>query len=425
MLEDAYGNPVSTQSAAARDAYSHGVASFLTAQADAEAAFERAIAADPDFALAHIGLARARQSVGKVPAAREALAKVAETKGERTARERSHIDAFTRLISGDGPGAYKAIRRHAPAHPRDVMIVQTCMGVFGLIGFSGQSGREAEQLAFSAAMEPHYPDDSWFQCQHAFAMSEAGQVAAAMPIADRAFELNQKNAHAAHVRGHVMYEAGDIRAGYDFIRGWRPAYDKGGALHCHISWHQALWALEHGDIDDMWSIVDADIAPGKTWGPGLNVLTDTAAILYRAKLAGVDVPQSRWLDVSRFAQEFFPNPGVAFGDAHAALAHAMAGETDALRKIISDARGPAAEVVRQTAAGFEAIGTSDWASAVAELGKAMTHHERLGGSRAQRDLLEYAYVNALMQLGQTDEAKRLLGLRRPANVATKAVKGLH
>lgn len=425
MPEDFYGNPVSTASQTAADAYADAMDLFLTARAGAEAGFQAAIDADPGFTLAHMGLARCRQSIGDGAGSRAAFQAIKDNPGALDAREASHFHAFSLLLSGDVPGAYKAIRQHAVDYPRDGLIVQTCMGVFGLIGFSGLPGREAEQLAFAAAMAPHYPDDSWFQCQYAFAMSEAGQVAPALPIADRAYEMNTENAHAAHVRAHVLYEAGEAKTGYDFISGWRKTYDKNGALHCHVSWHEALWALEHGDIDRMWQVIDADVAPGKAWGPALNVVTDTAAILYRASIMGVDVPGERWAEVSAFANKIFPKPGIAFGDAHAALAHAMAGDRDALDRIKQDARGPAAEVVRQTAAGFEAVAAGRWAEAIAELGKALVEHERLGGSRAQRDLLEFAYVNALLRLGQADEAKRHIAMRRPQVAGGPVAAGLH
>ena len=71
MLTDRYGLAVSTGSPAARDAYIEGVDLLLTVYPGANAAFDRAIAADPNFALAHIGKARALQLSGNLPAMRE------------------------------------------------------------------------------------------------------------------------------------------------------------------------------------------------------------------------------------------------------------------------------------------------------------------------------------------------------------------
>jgi hypothetical protein len=51
MLTDRYDLALSTASSTARDAYVHGCAAKLTMYAGATEAFDRAIAADPRFAL--------------------------------------------------------------------------------------------------------------------------------------------------------------------------------------------------------------------------------------------------------------------------------------------------------------------------------------------------------------------------------------
>ena len=74
MLTDRYGLAVSTTVAAARDAYVEGVDLLLTVYPGAAASFDRAIAADPGFALAYVGKARAFQLAGNLAAMRESLA---------------------------------------------------------------------------------------------------------------------------------------------------------------------------------------------------------------------------------------------------------------------------------------------------------------------------------------------------------------
>lgn len=425
MQQDRYGNDLSTPSPPARDAYVDAVDRFLAAQSGVEDSFKAAIAADPAFTLAHLGLARVRQAMGKGAEAAEAFSVVKDNPGQLTTREAGHYNAFSLLLSGDGPGAYKAIRAHLLDHPRDAMIAQICMGVFGMIGFSGQPGREAEQLAFTTSLQPHYGDDWWFLCQHGFSQVEAGQTAKATETLEKSLTLNSRNANAAHIRAHVYYEAGETAAGSAFMQDWIKDYDKGGMLHCHISWHVALWALEQGDIDTMWQVLDRDVAPGGAWGPALNIMTDMAAILYRAELAGVDVPKSRWTEVSQFASKVFPNPGIAFGDVHAALAHAMAGDMDALNRIRTDAKGPAADMVQTLAEAFGDIAAERWADATARLLPVMATHERIGGSRAQRDLIEYALLGTLLKQGEADAATRLLAMRRPEKLQAHAVSGLN
>ena len=424
MQTDRYGNALSTSSATARDHYVDGVDRFLAAMPGVEEAFEAAVAVDEGFALAHAALARSRQIAGIGGDAKTPIKRAKDLAAGASARERDHVEVFDLMIAGQGPAAYKAVRAHLTEHPRDALITQTCVGVFGMIGFSGQPGRESEQLAFTAGLAPHYGEDWWFLCQHAFSQVEAGQTVPATETIELSLALNPNNANAAHIRAHVHYEAGETEAGYRYIDGWRADYGKRGQLHCHISWHVALWALERGDEATMWKVLDADVAQGGAWGPPLNILTDTAALLYRAELAGVDVPAARWQAVSDYAARMFPNPGIAFADTHAALAHAMAGNTEALRKIIADAKGPAGDVVRLLAEGFAAIGAGRWAEATGHLVKTMADHQRIGGSRAQRDLIEYALLGTLLKQGRADEARLLLATRRPLKVGSAAVKGV-
>src|SRR6476620_10689465 len=97
MLTDRYDLPLSTTSAAARDAYVQGCDLALTLYPGAVDAFDRAIAADPGFALAPAGKAQVLLREGNVPAARLALAAAKDVATGLPAREASHI-AFLDLV---------------------------------------------------------------------------------------------------------------------------------------------------------------------------------------------------------------------------------------------------------------------------------------------------------------------------------------
>ncbi|MFT7596016.1 MAG: tetratricopeptide (TPR) repeat protein, partial [Paracoccaceae bacterium] len=345
MFHDRYGLSLTTSSVAARDLYITACDRLLAAAPDPAGTFAAAVAADDGFALAHIGQARAHQMIGEMDAARAALARARACAGGVTLREAAQIAAFGHLIEGRGADGYRLIREHLAEYPRDAMICQTCMGVFSLIGFSGQPGRESEGLAVTEILAPHYGDDWWFLAQLGFAQLEVGRTGPALHNLERSLELNRDNANAAHYRAHLFYEVGETDAGLAFLSDWMSGYDRAGLLHCHNSWHVALWSLATGDVARMWAVVDADLLPQVSISPSINILTDLASLYYRAELAGVVVPAARWQALSAYAARAFPNPGVAFVDIHAALAHAMAGQGAALERIVTDAAGPAADIV--------------------------------------------------------------------------------
>ncbi len=413
MLHDRYDNQISTVSGAARDHYIVGVDRVLSGAADMAAPFEAAVLADDSFALGHAGLARALVLSNDMRGAKAALARGVEISGGANARELSHLNVMQLQFGGKAAEALVALRAHLVEYPRDAMIAGLSTGVFGMIGFSGHAGREAELLAFTSALAPHYGDDWWMQTQHAFSLCEVGKLSEAGKLVDRSLAQKRDHSHAAHVRSHVYYEAGNLMDGIGFLEEWMPSYDRSGMMHGHLAWHVALWALEQGDTEKMWSWVDREVKPDASIGLPINIITDTASILYRAEMAGQDVDPARWQHISEYASKAFPRVGNSFIDMHAALAHAMAGQQDALRDYLDAAKGFAADVVRDCAKAFDAIAKQDWAGATAALSAALVDDARLGGSRAQRDLLEFSLVNVLLRQGKGEEAERIIGLRRP------------
>src|SRR3954466_760181 len=99
MPTDRYGLALSTGSAAARDAYVQACDLALTLYPGAVEAYDRAIADDPGFALAHAGKAPGLMREGNVAAARAALSAAKEAAAGLLQREASHV-AFFDLVFG-------------------------------------------------------------------------------------------------------------------------------------------------------------------------------------------------------------------------------------------------------------------------------------------------------------------------------------
>ncbi len=424
-MKDRFDYQISTTIPAARDHYVDAVDRLLGGRGEIVETFEASVTADPGFALGFVGLARGHQFNGDMAAAKSAMNNAHTVAKNLDAREQSHVNAFGLLIDGKGAEAYAAIRTHVDEYPRDALVAQTCSSVFGLIGFSGQPGREAEILAYTAALFPHYGEDWWCLSQYAFALCENGNLAKASAIIDKSLELNPLNANGAHVRSHIYYETGETDLGIRYLVDWLKSYDRTGYLHGHLSWHAALWSLEQGDVEKMWHRIDTDIKPSVAQGPQIIVLTDTASIYYRAELAGVTIPKERWIEISNYAARFFTIPSIGFTDIHAALAHAMAGNYDAAAKFVNSPNSLTGDLVAPVARAFCAISRGRWHDAANLLVSAMADHARLGGSRAQRDLLEFSLLGTLLKLGKDEEAKRILLLRRPALAATHSLHGLN
>jgi hypothetical protein len=54
----------------------------------------------------------------------------------------------------------------------------------------------------------------------------------------------------------------------------------------------------------------------------------------------------------------------------------------------------------------------DWNTATAAIEPVLDEHERVGGSRAQRDLIEFTLLKAYANAGRTGDIRRMLAYRR-------------
>jgi hypothetical protein len=151
LLKDRFDLPVSCAAAGAVEEYVAGVDLLLSAWPEAEVRLDHALAADSDFALAHIARARLLQLQARMPEAKAAAARARTLANRVTARERRHIEAIALSIDGGAGEALVIVmvmvREHVAEYPRDALRLSLALGVFGLLGFSGRRDHHEAQLA--------------------------------------------------------------------------------------------------------------------------------------------------------------------------------------------------------------------------------------------------------------------------------------
>lgn len=144
---------------------------------------------------------------------------------------------------------------------------------------------------------------------HALSLCETGLIEASTKLMDKSLARNARNAIAVQFKSHAKYEAGEAAAGRSYLTGCLSDYDDRAILHGHLSWHTAFLALQYGEEAAMWCAINAGVVPGTAKGLPINVLTNTAATLYRAELTGVSVAPDYWSALSEYATRFFPETG--------------------------------------------------------------------------------------------------------------------
>jgi tetratricopeptide (TPR) repeat protein len=427
MLTDRYGLSLTTDSSLAREAYVQAIDLLLSANAGVDDALQQALAADPGFALAQVAQARWLQLKMQLPAAREAADRAAALARTASHREQQHVEIFRLLIHGKGIDALDLVRQHCAEYPRDAMALSPATGVFGLLGFSGRQHREAEQVELLQPLAAAYRDDWWFLSVYAFALIEYGRAQEGLELIERSLEISPRNAHAAHTLAHARYELGDASTTAAYLEQWLPDYSPRGQLHCHIWWHLAMCYLMLGKTQQMWESYRNHCTPAVSHSSPLNVITDGASLLWRAELAGEARNEQLWWDVRRYAEEQLPQPGI-FADVHYAFILAATNDDDALASYIDRLQqaarhgvlpaGPVTVALAQAASAFH---QGDWETTIETLAPVSDQVVRIGGSRAQRDLIENTLLAAYVKAGRQEEARSRMARRVDR---TPAVPGL-
>ena len=386
METDRYGLALATTSEKAAAAYREGVDLILSAYPGAEERLREAISHDQGFALAHAALARHLQTYSRIPEARASISSARALVAGASAREQGHVRILGLAIDGQPAPALDALLTQLDAFPRDALPLSIALGAFGLYGFSGRADHDAARLALCRKLAPHYGEDWWFLTHLGWSHTEAGKLAAGDRHTRRALELRRENAHAAHALAHFYVEADEGEDGADFVEDWLPAYQPSGTLYAHLHWHHALWRLEQGDVEGARDTYGEIVRPALSQAPPIIVMSDAASLLWRLGLRDETVD---WSEVHAYGKHRFPGTAPHFVEWHLAMAAAGAGDLETLdRRTAALADPPPGPVLAAACRAFGLFSEGKYAETVALLQPMTQQFVRLGGSGAQRAVLQ-------------------------------------
>ncbi|MEY2244575.1 FAD/NAD(P)-binding protein [Streptomyces sp. BF23-18] len=409
---DAHGLPLSTHAEAAA-AHRTGLERVLKVRAGAEDAFARAVALDPGFALGHAALALLGHECGADVDVPRALADARRCARERAdARERSFVDVVTQRVRGDSPdtGA-RALLAHLAAYPADALALAAAVPTIAFSGINDLDSGYALSLVERAS--PAY-DGHWFPASLlAFLRQGQGRYEEAAELAGRALAAEPASGHAVHALAHVHYESGAHESGRDWLDAWLSGHGRGAVHRAHFSWHIALHELALDDPAAVRRRWFAQLAPGRV--TGVRALVDSGSLLWRARLSDSwrgRVPVADVLD--SVARDIVERPATAFTALHAAVALTAAGDLAALHRLRDHAAGAdpvQREVVVPLCEALAALVEERFHEAARGLGALLPVLCRVGGSAAQREVVEETLLYALVAAGRSEAARRLLDSR--------------
>ncbi|MFJ4921134.1 hypothetical protein [Streptomyces sp. NPDC088725] len=405
---DQFGLPLSTHGAAAA-AFRKGLNQVITVRGGSAEAFERATELDRGFAMGHAALALLGHECGEEVDVPRALADAQRSVTERgDERERSFVRAVTRRIKGADD---KAVIDHLGQYPGDALALSVAVPT---IAFSGVSCLE-DDVAFRLLKEtaPTY-DGHWFHTSlYAFVRQEQGHHEEAGELALRALAEEPGSGNAAHALAHVNYESGAHDKGREWLDQWIAGRGCGAVHRAHFSWHAALHELALDDSSTVRRRWYSQLAPGRV--SGVRVLVDSGSMLWRARMChhwSGRLPVDDVLDA--VPREVIESPSSAFAALHSAVACAAGGDLPALRRLRTHAQ-QADEIQREVVVplcdALEAVVEERWDAAVRGLRRVLPSLGKIGGSAAQREVIEETLLYAMVGAGHSEDARQLLEKR--------------
>jgi tetratricopeptide (TPR) repeat protein len=414
MAEDAQGHPLSGATTESGATYNQAVSAFNLVHGDAVGLFEEAQRAAPDFAMAHLGEAWVF-TVANDPGLRTRAAALVETARslKLNERERAHLAALSHLVHGARAAAVAVLDRHLMRYPFDLVAHQGAALTDGFLGrFHWVRDRSARALPFWAKAQPGYGSLLAF---HGFGSEEAGDYARAEDESREAAELEPLSFWPHHTVAHVMEMTGRPEDGLGWMAAREPQWSGPGHVNqVHIWWHKALFHLELGQYDAALALYDGPIRD--TQRPVALSLTNATALLWRLDTLGCDIGD-RWREQAELWQGHADGRCLVFADIHAAMAELRSGEASSVERRLAAMRETAANGVEAAGLyrtvgipiveGLAAFHRGAWAAAVELLLPVRFDLWQIGGSFAQRDVVNWTLTEAAVRAGQRDVALSL------------------
>lgn len=404
-VKDHHGLEMTGASARAADLYQTARERFHRYQGDSFGPLMAALADSPGFVMAHVLKGWMTLIAANTHVAAMGIAAY-ETARElpMNRREAGHVAAIGALLAGEVRAAARMLKAVAAEYPHDVLALQTGQTLDFLMG---DSRMLRDRIA---GVLPHWSADrpEWHAIQglHAFGLEETGDYARAEAAGRACVETEPRNNWGQHAVAHVMVMQGRHAEGVRWMAHENTAWQDEAQLGVHNWWHTALFHLGLGDTDAVLKLYDGPIY-GEDATTFAFDMVDSAALLWRLQLLGVDVGD-RW---DRLADNFLTEPRgrSAFVDTHAMLAFVGAGRADAAQALLAaqDAAlaGPGDNARSVGEAGLaacqaiQAFGEGQFARAAGLLSDVRGRTHSFGGSHAQRDVLDLTLIAAAGRAG--------------------------
>lgn len=417
IFTDAYGADVTARDAATVERWNAAMAEFLAFRGDPIGALSAI--EDDSFLLGPIFCAAMRLIGGAAktdPGVAEPLAAAARAAEAASPAERRHLTAAALLADGAFTSAAAEWDALLAERPHDLLALKCSHEVYFLVG--DVAGMMASAAAAFARLSPEDPLFPTAACHYAFAAEELGRYDEAEAWGRYSLSMAETDCWALHCLAHVYEMQNRHQDAVGLLRSKMPIWREQNLLSAHIWWHLGLRVIEAEQFDQALEIFDSHLADVDA-SDGFR-LTDGTSLLWRLELAGVDVGD-RWRGMADKWAHHAERHQNGFLDMHAAFAFARCGDApaadrffDTLISAHAQGRSERSAIYREIVAPLVdaiRIFPRDPSAAAAGLAACLPQLHRIGGSIAQREIVERSYSAALLALGAHERAEAFLAER--------------
>ncbi|HXE26588.1 MAG TPA: tetratricopeptide repeat protein [Roseiarcus sp.] len=402
-------------------AFDRAIADYYGLTGDPVGVLKSALQCDPGFALGGVAIAALTMIGGfrgDHPEVVSALRAAEAALGRASDRERRHFAAATKWAEGQTSQAILGWEAILADHPTDALALRLAEDGNYFLGRPAAIRDCAQRVL--PAWDRGNPLTSFVLGLYAFGLEETGDLERAEAFGREALALEPRDAWATHALAHVMETANRREEGLAFLKATRADWTHAHFMAHHNGWHLALFLIEQGRFDEVLADYDRLTAPKLADDATLDRV-DAASLLWRLELEGIDVGD-RWAPLAEAWMAHADDHVLAFNDLHCAFAAArspdpghairLARSLDDYERLGSgDNRRVTAEVGRRLIEGVLAFARGDFARAVDEILPVRPEAIRIGGSHAQRDIINLTLIAAAERSGQWSLARALLAER--------------
>jgi hypothetical protein len=429
--QDTRGNPVGSTAEPAQQACEKALWRMMSFFGSPLPELEAAIAAEPGWLLPRVMKAGHLLSLvepARLDEARAVVDDAAPLEADAPGRERAHYAAVQQALEGRWQQACDTWDELLLDHPRDALALHWCQGWDFRRGDAlALRLRPARALPEWDEADPLWP---YVMGLYAFGLEECNLYPQAEEAGRRALAGDACVPWAIHAVAHVMEMQGRFDDGAAWLRQHQPRWSEDNAFASHLWWHLALFRIEALDGAGALRLLDAHLSADSAGSTAQRV--DAASLLWRLRLLGTDVTAQFRALVDAWPMLDDEAGYYSFNDLHALIALVGAGEVhgaerwlarcaeramepeDARRSNHAMAREVALPVMRAVLAGAR----GDHDAAAQSLYAVRRIAARLGGSQAERELIDQTLLGACAQARDAGIGRAVLNERLMAKPAT-------